>query len=173
MIDPTGFLLTGIRDDSAVAAISTRIRADEPGPDDADWVIDATTKKKRYKNRFVVLFRQGGHRLPRNAVQIVQYGFRVYGLTPQDATAFYGAVSDAAHNLEPRVNGSGIGIWNSRVIEDNGAAVDPDTGASLRRRNHRTTRADPGRRGLGGRGYGRARPRRRWKTDSRPKRRSW
>lgn len=128
MVDPTGFLLTSIRDDAAVAAISTRIRADEPGPGDAEWVIDAATGKKRYKHRFVVLFRQGGRRLARNAVQTVMFGFRVYGLTPQDATAFYGVVSDAAHNLNPRLNGSGIGIWNSRVIEDNGAALDPDTG---------------------------------------------
>lgn len=129
MIDPTGFLMTGIRDDAAVAAISNRIRADgQPGPDDSAWTIDATTKKKRFKNRFVVIAKQPGFRLPRNAVQTIRYVMRVYGLTPQDATHFYGVVSDAAHNLNPRVNGSGIGIWNSRVIEDNGALVDPDTG---------------------------------------------
>jgi hypothetical protein len=128
MIDPSGLLLTGIRDDEAVAEISDRIRFDQPATGDSAWRIDQTTGKKTFKNRFAVLTKQPGFRLPRNAVQTIRYVIRAYGLTPQDATRWYGVLSDAAHNLNPRVNGSGIGIWNSRVIEDNGALVDPDTG---------------------------------------------
>ena len=51
MIDPTGFLLTSIRDDPAVAAITTRIRADEPAPGDADWIIDATCQDRSFGAR--------------------------------------------------------------------------------------------------------------------------
>jgi hypothetical protein len=127
MIDPTGFLLTSIRDNPAVAAISTRIRVGGRGPGDSAWVIDPTTGAKRYKNRWALLRRMPGARLARNAVQTLNYVVFAYGIDAQDASAFYCAISDAAHNLEPRVNSAGIAIWNSRVVADNGSGKDPDT----------------------------------------------
>ena len=118
MIDPLGTLLTEIRDDPAVAALEAVVRGGEPAPGDA-----ATPFQ-----RFVVLVRLGMTRDKRAPVQAVRIGFRCYGSTYGDAAALYGAVSDAIHNVGPRIGATGALIYRSFDDIGTGAEVDPDTG---------------------------------------------
>jgi hypothetical protein len=120
MIDPTGFILTIIRDDPAVAAlVAGRVRGGEPSKGDA--------LGPGHFQRFVVLSRLGGLREKRLPVQEVRIAARCYGLTAQDAAALAGAVSDAIHAIGPRVSSGGVGIWVSFDDGDGGADRDPDT----------------------------------------------
>lgn len=118
MIDALGTLLTEIRDDPSVAALTTRIRGGEPAPGDA-----ATPFL-----RFVVLVRLGSTRDKRAPVQEIRIGLRCYGTTFADAAALYGAVSDAIHNVGPRIGATGVLIHRSFDDAGLGAQTDPDTG---------------------------------------------
>ncbi len=118
MIDPLGTLLTEIRDNPAVAGMTTRVRGGEPAPGDA-----ATPFQ-----RFVVLVRLGSQRDKRAPMQEVRIAVRCYGSTHQDAAALYGAVSDAVHNIGPRIGASGVLIHRSYDDIGTGADTDPDTG---------------------------------------------
>ena len=118
MIDPMGFLLTGIRDFPAVAALTSRVRGGEPAPGD-----DAVPFQ-----RFVVLTRLGTQRNKRAPVQEVRIAAKCYGSTYQDAAVLYGAVSAAIHNVGPRINASGVLIYRSFDDIGMGAEKDPDTG---------------------------------------------
>lgn len=118
MIDPLDKLLTEIRDNAAVAALTTRIRGGEPAPGDA-----ATPFQ-----RFVVLVRLGAQRDRRAPVQEVRIAVRCYGSTYQDAAALYGAVSDAIHNVGPRIGAGGVLIHRSYDDIGMGAERDPATG---------------------------------------------
>jgi hypothetical protein len=118
MIDPLGFVLTTIRSDSAVAALTTRIRGGEPAPGDASVPFQ----------RFVVLVRGGAVRLHNAPVQTVRILVSCYGTTYADAAVLYGAVSDAIHNVGPILSGSGIGIFRMFDDMDSGADKDPVTG---------------------------------------------
>lgn len=120
MTDPLGRILTEIRDDATVAALTTRIRGGEPAPGDA--------KGPGSWQRFVVLVRLGVSRERRIPVQEVRIAARCYGLTYQDAAALAGAVSDAIHAAGPRISPSGVGIWLSFDDGGGGATADPDTG---------------------------------------------
>jgi hypothetical protein len=121
MIDPTGRLITEIRDDATVAAlVAGRVRGGEPAKGDAlgpgSW------------QRFVVLVRLGYQRLPRAPIQEVRYAARCYGLTFQDAAALAGAVSDAVHARGHRITPSNAVIFGSFDDGGGGASSDPDTG---------------------------------------------
>ena len=116
MIDPLGKLLTEIRDNPAVAALTTRVRGGEPTPGDVAVPF----------RRFIVLVRLGTTRNRRAAVQEVRIAVRCYGTTPQDAATLYGAVSDAIHNIGPRIR-AGVLIHRSYDDLGMGADVDPDT----------------------------------------------
>ena len=118
MIDPLGKLLTEIRDDPAVAALTTRVRGGEPAPGDAATPF----------GRFVVLVRLGTQREKRAPVQDVRIAMRCYGSTSGDAAALYGAVSDAIHNVGPRIGATGVLIYRSFDDIGMGASKDPDTG---------------------------------------------
>jgi hypothetical protein len=118
VIDPLGKLLTEIRDDPAVAALTSRVRGGEPAPGDS-----ATPFQ-----RFVVLVRLGATRKKRAPVQEVRIAVRCYGSTYQDAAALYGAVSDAIHNVGPRIGATGVLIHRSFDDIGMGASKDPDTG---------------------------------------------
>ncbi len=118
MIDPLGKLLTEIRDDPAVAALTTRVRGGEPAPGDSAVPF----------GRFVVLVRLGAQREKRAPVQAVRIAVRCYGSTYQDAAALYGAVSDAVHNVGPRIGATGALIHRSFDDIGMGADKDPDTG---------------------------------------------
>ena len=119
LVDPTGYILTTIRDDATVATLTTRIRGGEPAKDDA-------LGPGSYQ-RFVVLVRLGTQREKRLPVQEVRYVARCYGLTYQDAAALAGAVSDAIHARGPRISTGGVGIWTSFDDGGEGAGKDPDT----------------------------------------------
>lgn len=120
MIDVLGRILTEIRDDSAVAAITTRIRGGEPAPGDAkgpgEWL------------PFVVLAELGRQRERSLPVQEVRILARCYAATYQSAATLAGAVSDAVHATGPRVSASGIGIYGSFDDAGQGSGLDPDTG---------------------------------------------
>ena len=118
MIDPLGTLLTEIRDDPAVAALTTRVRGGEPAPGDSAVPF----------GRFVVLVRLGTQRDKHAPVQAVRIAVRCYGSTYQDAAALYGAVSDAIHNVGPRIGATGALIYRSFDDIGTGAEKDPDTG---------------------------------------------
>lgn len=119
LVDPTGRILTELRDDPAVAAITTRIRSGEPAPGDA---LGAGAYQP-----FVVLVRLATSRLKRAPIQEVRLVARCYGATYQGAAALAGAVSDAIHATGHRISGAGVAIFGS--FDDGGgeAAKDPDT----------------------------------------------
>jgi hypothetical protein len=119
LADPTGLLLTGIRDNAGVAALTTRIRCPEPAPGDA-------LGPGKYQ-RFVVLTRLGRSRLKRAPLQEVRYVAKCYGVTAQDAAALAGAVSDAVHAVGMRTSAGGVVIFGSFDDGGDGATADPDT----------------------------------------------
>ncbi len=118
MIDPLDALLAEIRADPRVAALTTRVRGGEAAPGDA----------ASPSGRFVVLVRLGTQRDKRAPVQEVRIAVRCYGSTFADAAVLYGAVSDAIHNLGPRIGPSGVLIHRSYDDIGMGADKDPDTG---------------------------------------------
>jgi Protein of unknown function (DUF3168) len=118
VIDPLGALLTEIRDDPVVAALTTRIRGGEPAPGDSAVPFQ----------RFLVLVRLGSARDKRAPVQEVRIGIRCYGTSFADAAALYGAVSDAIHNVGPRIGATGVLLHRSFDDAGMGAQTDPDTG---------------------------------------------
>lgn len=123
MIDPMGRILTEIRDNVAVAALTTRIRGGEPAPGDA-------LAPGSYQ-RFVVLTRLGHARLKRAPVQEVRIVAKCYGVTFQDAAALAGAVSDSVHAKGHRISSSGVVIFGSFDDIGQGAEKDPDTGQPM------------------------------------------
>ena len=121
--DPLGFILTTIRDDAAVSAITTRIRGGQPATGDA-------LGPGKYQ-RFVVLSRLGGLRLKRAPLQEVRLLAKCYGVTDQDAEALAGTVSDAIHASGRLTNGSGLVITGAFDDGGEGATQDPDTGQPM------------------------------------------
>lgn len=119
MIDPLGRILTEIRDDATVAAITTRIRGGEPAPGDA-------LGPGSYQP-FVVLSRLSIQREKRLPMQEVRILAACYGATFQQAAALAGAVSDAINAAGPRISPAGVGIWASFDDGGEGATRDPDT----------------------------------------------
>jgi hypothetical protein len=117
LVDPTGYILTTIRDDMTVAALTSRVRGGEPAPGDA----------KVPFQRFIVLVRLGSHRLKRAPLQEVRLAARCYGTTYQDAAALAGAVSDAIHAVGMRTSTGGVVIFGSFDDGGDGATADPDT----------------------------------------------
>lgn len=120
MIDPLGRILTEIRDDPAVAAITTRIRGGEPAPGDA-------LGSGSYQP-FVVVARLGTQRAKRAPIAEVRIVARCYGSTFQSAAALAGTVSAAIHDRGHRISPTGIVIFNSFDDGGLGAEKDPDTG---------------------------------------------
>lgn len=116
MKDPTGKLLTEIRDDAAVAAITTRIRAGEYAQGDVPpFVIIRRFPITPFRRAWFV------------PVAHFQYLIQCYATTPQQASQLAGAVADAVQNAQPRLNASGVGIYNSYWTIAGQAQTDPDT----------------------------------------------
>jgi hypothetical protein len=123
--DPLGFVLTTIRDNPSVAALTTRIRGGEPaGGTDA---VPGDARGPGKYVRFVVLVHLGHTREPAAPVLRTRIGARCYGTTFADAALLAGAVSDAIHNVGPITNPGGTGIWRMYDDVGMGAEVDPDT----------------------------------------------
>lgn len=122
MTDPTGTLISELRDANVAGG---RVRGFEPAPAANGYEGDALGPG-RYK-RFVVLIRLGVQRLLQTSVAEVRIGYRCYGVTPQDAAALAGELSDQLHLRGGRAAGASGWIYQS-IDETGGAASkDPDT----------------------------------------------
>lgn len=119
LVDPLGKLITEIRDDAGVAAITTRIRGGEPAPKDA---LGAGSYQP-----FVVLSLLGRSRLKRTPMGEWRYVAKCYAASYQAADALAGAVSDAIHAVGRRVSGSGVVIFGTFDDGGQGTTKDPDT----------------------------------------------
>lgn len=121
MYDPLGTLLTIIRDDPGVAALTTRVRGGEPAPGDVQSKDDGWL-------RFIVLVRLGYDRDPQVPIQDVRIGINCYGTSYQDAAALAGAVSDAFHGrTPPSLNAQRFALYAAHDDGGPGASKDPDT----------------------------------------------
>jgi hypothetical protein len=118
MQDLLGKAVIEARSDATVAAITDRIRAHKPGPDDANGPGEFIP--------FAVLSDLGGPPLRRVPVQILTIGVRAYGVTPQGAKALYIAISNAFHDEGPRKHGT-VGIYRSADISGGSEGEDPRT----------------------------------------------
>lgn len=113
MIDPLGYLLTTIRDDTDVASITTRIRGEEMAQGDAP--------------PFVIIRGFPIRREQHLPVARYQYMILCFGRTHKEAAQLRGVVSDAIHGVGPRVNASGVGIYRSHSEVEGQSQIDPDT----------------------------------------------
>lgn len=120
LFDPLGRVLTEIRDDPTVAAMTTRVRGGEPAAGDA--------KGPGAYQRFVVLTLLGRSRLKRAPLQEVRLLAKCYGGNHQDATVLAGAVSESLHARGHRITGAGGVIFDTFDDGDEGSSTDPDTG---------------------------------------------
>jgi hypothetical protein len=123
LADPTGLLLTGIRDDAGVAALTDRVRCPEPLSGDA-------LGPGKYQ-AFIVLSQLGRSRLKRAPLQEVRYVAKCYAATFQAADALAGAVSAAVHAVGRRASGGGVVIFGSFDDGSQGATKDPNTGQPM------------------------------------------
>lgn len=133
MWDPTGTIITELRETTAVAAlVSDHIRGGHPAPgipgSPGGPAVPGDKRPKGSWLRFLVITREGAVRSRgRQPVQTVTLGIRCYGTSPKDAAALMGVVSDALHQQGPRAGSGGGHIWLSLVGESQGADLDPTT----------------------------------------------
>jgi hypothetical protein len=120
LVDPLGRILTEIRDDPGVAAITSRVRGGEPAPGDALGPGSYVP--------FVVIATLGHSRLKRAPIQEVRLVASCYAATHQAAAALAGAVSTAIHATGHRISGSGVVVFGSFDDGGGGGITDPDTG---------------------------------------------
>lgn len=130
--DPFGRVLTEIRDDPSVAAITTRIRnGDAMGRTVNAAGVETDAGDSRGPGKyvpFVVLTRlPGGFRLKRAPVQEVRMLAKCYAATAQLAAVLAGAVGDAVHARGHRITPAGVAIFGSFDEGTGGATNDPDT----------------------------------------------
>lgn len=120
MIDSFGKALLELRNDSAVAAITDRVRGHEPGPDDAKGPGEYVP--------FVVLTDlgtiRGRRELPVNNIRI---NVRAYAATYTAAKVLYLACSDACHDVGPRVHTGSVGFYDSHDDAGGEEGSDPRT----------------------------------------------
>jgi len=135
MADPTGRILTEIRDAPAVAALCDRVRCPEPmgrQVNAAGVETDPGDARGPGKYvRFIVLVRLARSRLHQVPVQEVRYLARCYGLTAQDADQLAGAVRMALNDAGHRRTPAGVSIFSSFDEGDGGSVTDPDTGQPM------------------------------------------
>jgi hypothetical protein len=130
VLDPFGKVLTEIRDAPAVAALTDRVRGGEAAPDAnrSGVPTPGDIRQPRSWVRFVVLSRLGVLRWRQVPVQTLRIGARCYGTSFEDATRLYGAVSDAIHEIGPRLASSGLGIFVTADETGGASGKDPDNG---------------------------------------------
>jgi len=125
-------LLLDIREDDTVdALVHRRVRSPEPAPPSistAGVVLDkgdsrAGTAADPYV-AFVVLVPLPATRHPRVPIQFTRTAARCYGRTPAEAAELRWAVSNAIHNVGPRIYGNGLGIYQS--LDDGGGEAETD-----------------------------------------------
>lgn len=120
MWDPTGSVITELRETTAVAAlVATRIRGGKPAPGDK--------QPAGSYQRFLVITREGAVRSRgRQPSQTVTLGIRCYGTSPKDAASLMSTVAEALHQQGPRAGSGGGHIWLSLVGQAE-ADQDPTT----------------------------------------------
>ena len=119
-LDPFGKALIEIRDDTAVALITDRIRGHEPAPGDAKGPGEFVP--------FVVLTDLGSLRGRRGIpIQTIRINCRAYAATYTAAKALFLACSDAVHDVGPRVHTNGLGIYISHDDTGGDEGFDPRT----------------------------------------------
>lgn len=135
LVDPTGLLLTTIRDNAGVAALTTRVRCPDPvglQVTAAGVVLDeGDARGPGHWIRYVVLRRLGRSRLKRVPIQEVRYIALCYGAggnPAQDADALAAAVSGAIHASGRLASAGGVVIFGTFDEGDAGPEEDPDTG---------------------------------------------
>lgn len=118
MIDYFGAVLVELRNDAVVTAITDKVRAHYPGPDDAKGPGEYVP--------FVVITDLGGTPMRRVPIQRGLVGLRAYGVTPQGAKALYVACSNVFHDIGPRTHGSVL-IYDSADGTGGSEGADPRT----------------------------------------------
>ena len=113
MIDVLGKILVEIRDDSAVAAITSRVRGEEFKKGDVPPMLVIRTFPTRRSAR-----------LPYAEHQFL---IQCYGTDFPQAKELMGVVSDAIHNIGPRQSAAGKAIYRSQEVTSGSAQTDPDT----------------------------------------------
>jgi hypothetical protein len=114
--EPMGSILFELR---AANIASKRVRASEPGPNDA--------KGEGEYQRFVVVVDLGGVREHRVPLQTRRYALRAYGVTPQDAADLYMECSDVLDNGGPRYGPTNVAIYQSLDDTGGSSSLDPIT----------------------------------------------
>lgn len=120
MLDPMGALIVELRSDTDLSSlVSTRVRGFEPASGDA--------KPAGSYQAFIVLVTLDAP--PERRVPIVRatFGATCYGSTAQNASAVYGALVKAIHEIGPRLKSNGLGIYSTAVISGGEQGKDPDT----------------------------------------------
>lgn len=113
-------ILNEIRDDPTVDAMTAgRVRGFEPAPGDS--------KPKGSYQRFVVLVQLDDPRARRSPTQRAIIAARCYGTAPGDAGDLRWAVSNAIHEIGPRIHSNGLGIYLSWEESGGEEEKDPNT----------------------------------------------
>lgn len=132
MIDPLGKLVTELKNDAGVAAlVGDRVRGGEPRrksvKTDGTVVDEGDVRGPGHYVKFIVLTRLGYSRAKGKVpIQEVRVGYRCYAETPELATTVTMAMSQAIHNVGPRIGGGTL-ILRSYDDEGGGAGRDPNT----------------------------------------------
>lgn len=125
ILSPTGAAIAELVGDTAVAAITTRIRPAEPGENDA-------LGPGNYVPFVIVSVLDEPHQAS-TATAAATLGLACYGATYALAEALWLACADVFRRKGPRVAASGLGIYNSNVIGGGVYDRDPDTHQPLMR----------------------------------------
>ena len=136
LADPTGLLITTIRDNAGVAALTTRVRCPEPAGRQvsaAGVLLDeGDARGPGHWVRFIVLVRLARDRVssarPCRRSGTSPGATATGGNPAQDADALAAAVSAAIHAGGRRASASGVVITGSFDEGDAGPEKDPDTG---------------------------------------------
>jgi hypothetical protein len=123
LLSPLGAAIAELAADTAVKAITTRIRPIEPGELDA--------KSAGSYVSFVVVSVLDAPWQAATATGRVTLGLRCYAPTFPTAEALYLACAAVFHRKGPRIATSRLGIYNSLVTGGGTFDKDPDTGQPL------------------------------------------
>jgi hypothetical protein len=119
LLSPLGAAIAELAADTAVRAITTRIRPIEPGAADA--------KSAGSYVSFVVVSVLDAPWQASTATSSVTLGLRCYAATFAGAEALYLACAAVFHRKGPRIASSRLGIYNSLVTGGGTFDKDPDT----------------------------------------------
>jgi hypothetical protein len=132
MLDPMGSLITELRNDHDVAAlVGNRVRGIEPAPPAKNAsgrvIAEGDVRKPSDWVPFIVLVNAG---MPPDPFLPITFGTiyaNCYGTTGQNASAVYGALVKALHQVGPRVKTNGLGIYVTEIVDGGEQEKDPDT----------------------------------------------